>query len=205
MCRSVRNAQGTRIHLKPSLCAGNGVKKMYVGQYGFMATPAMSAVIRRRKLYGGFIMSASHNPAGPKEDWGIKFNYSSGEPAPEKITNEIFKYTESIKELKWADIPDVDLTKIGVTKFGDFEVEVIDFAKDYLELLQEVRLTLLLPLSLPSEYLNWTHGCECILKPLDPSACKGALLPGCFEAEPCSCSQQDCNQTRWCRSLTLQR
>ena len=32
-------------------------------------------------------MSASHNPGGPNEDWGIKFNYSSGEPAPEKITD----------------------------------------------------------------------------------------------------------------------
>jgi hypothetical protein len=30
---------------------------MYVGQYGYMATPTMSAVIRRRKLYGG-----SHSP-----------------------------------------------------------------------------------------------------------------------------------------------
>jgi Phosphoglucomutase/phosphomannomutase, alpha/beta/alpha domain I len=73
-----------------------------VGQNGVMATPAMSALIRRRKLYGGLIMSASHNPAGPKEDWGIKFNYKSGEPAPEKITNAIFDFTKNIKELKQA-------------------------------------------------------------------------------------------------------
>ena len=31
-----------------------------------------------------------------------------------------------------ADIPDVDLSKCGVTKFGDFEVEVIDPVVDYL-------------------------------------------------------------------------
>ena len=67
-------------------------------------------------------MSASHNPGGPKEDWGIKFNYSSGEPAPERITDAIFKYTQSIKELKSADIPDIDLAKIGNNKFGSFEV-----------------------------------------------------------------------------------
>eukprot|EP00959_Pyramimonas_sp_CCMP1952_P232942 4868389-Pyramimonas_sp.AAC.1 len=24
-------------------------------------------------------MSASHNPGGPEEDWGIKFNYTGGE------------------------------------------------------------------------------------------------------------------------------
>ena len=35
-----------------------------------------------------------------EEDWGIKFNYSSGEPAPEKITDKIFGFTQSIAELK---------------------------------------------------------------------------------------------------------
>ena len=70
-----------------------GVKKIVVGKDGVMATPAMSALIRRNGLYGGLIMSASHNPAGPKEDWGIKFNYTSGEPAPEKITDKIFDFT----------------------------------------------------------------------------------------------------------------
>ena len=73
-------------------------------------------------LAGGLIMSASHNPGGPKEDWGIKFNYSSGEPAPERITDAIFGYTQKISELKMADIPDVDLSKLGTSKFGDFEV-----------------------------------------------------------------------------------
>lgn len=79
-----------------------------------MATPAMSAMIRRRSLYGGLIMSASHNPGGPEEDWGIKFNYSGGEPAPERITNKIYDETMKIKELKMADIPEVDLNKVGV-------------------------------------------------------------------------------------------
>ena len=60
--------------------AGNGVGKMCVGQNGYLATPAASAVIRARKAYGGFIMSSLAQPSGPTEDWGIKFNYSSGEP-----------------------------------------------------------------------------------------------------------------------------
>ena len=64
------------------LAAGNGVKKILVGKDAIMATPAMSALIRRRALYGGLIMSASHNPGGPDEDWGIKFNYSAGGTAP---------------------------------------------------------------------------------------------------------------------------
>jgi phosphoglucomutase len=130
------NKEASQIIIK--LAAGNGVRKMYVGQNGFLATPAASAVIRARKAYGGFIMSASHNPGGPKEDWGIKFNYSSGEPAPEKITDEIYGFTQTVDTLKMADIPDVDLSKVGVTKFGDFEVEVIDPVADYLELAREV-------------------------------------------------------------------
>ena len=130
------NKEASQIIIK--LAAGNGVRKIYVGQNGFLATPAASSVIRARKAYGGFIMSASHNPGGPKEDWGIKFNYSSGEPAPEKITDEIYGFTQTVDTLKMADIPDVDLSKAGVTKFGDFEVEVIDPVADYLELAREV-------------------------------------------------------------------
>ncbi len=34
------------------LAAGNGFKKVVVGQDALIATPAMSALIRRRKLYG---------------------------------------------------------------------------------------------------------------------------------------------------------
>jgi len=129
------NKEASQIILK--LAAGNGVRKMYVGQNGILATPAASAVIRKRQAYGGLIMSASHNPAGPDEDWGIKFNYTGGEPAPEKITDEIYGYTQKVTALNMADIPDVDLSKVGVTKFGDFEVEVIDCVADYLELLKE--------------------------------------------------------------------
>lgn len=57
-------------------------------------------------------MSASHNPGGPDNDFGIKFNYRAGEPAPEKITDKIFAETQKISSLKMADIPDVDLSKV---------------------------------------------------------------------------------------------
>jgi len=130
------NKEASQIILK--LAAGNGVKKVVVGQNAILATPAASAIIREQKLYGGLIMSASHNPGGPDEDWGIKFNYNSGEPAPERITDEIFKYTETITELKFADIPDVDLAVVGTTEFDGFTVEVVESTADYLPLLQEV-------------------------------------------------------------------
>ena len=126
------NKEAAQIIIK--LAAGNGVKKILVGRNGFLCTPAASAVIRARKAYGGFIMSASHNPGGPTEDWGIKFNSSAGEPAPESLTDKIYGFTQSVKVLKMADIPDVDLTRDGVSTFGGFTVEVIDPVADYLTL-----------------------------------------------------------------------
>jgi len=35
-----------------------------------------------------------------------------------------------------AEIPDVDLSRLGVTKYGNFTVEVIDPVSDYLELME---------------------------------------------------------------------
>ncbi|KAJ8438038.1 hypothetical protein Cgig2_030019 [Carnegiea gigantea] len=102
---------------------------------------------------GGFIMSASHNPGGPEYDWGIKFNYSSGQPAPESITDKIYGNTLSlsglepvklmpellqISEIKMANIPDIDLSRLGITKFGNFTVEVVDPVADYVELMENV-------------------------------------------------------------------
>ncbi|KAG2715738.1 hypothetical protein I3843_03G094500 [Carya illinoinensis] len=130
------NREAAQIIIK--IAAGNGVGKVLVGKEGILSTPAVSAVIRNRKANGGFIMSASHNPGGPEYDWGIKFNYDSGQPAPESITDKIYGNTLSINEIKVADIPDVDLSRLGVTKYGNFSVEVVDPVSDYLELLESV-------------------------------------------------------------------
>lgn len=109
---------------------------------------------------GGIIMSASHNPGGPDEDFGIKFNYNSGEPAPERITDAIYDFTTSITELKMADIPDVDLTTVGVTKFGDFEVEVVDPVAVYKELLSKVPCR-----PAPWSMMIPSTACECVPQP----------------------------------------
>ncbi|KAE8664002.1 Phosphoglucomutase [Hibiscus syriacus] len=129
------NREASQIIIK--IAAGNGVGKILVGRDGIMSTPAVSAVIRKRKASmsifanGGFIMSASHNPGGPEYDWGIK-------PAPESITDKIYGNTLSISEIKMAEIPDVDLSRTGVTKFGKFTVEVVDPVSDHLELMESV-------------------------------------------------------------------
>lgn len=130
------NKEASQIIIK--IAAANGVGRILVGKDGIISTPAVSAIIRKRKADGGFIMSASHNPAGPNEDWGIKYNYKSGQPAPESITDKIYDNTMSISAIKMAEFPDVDLSTIGTTDLGSFTVEVIDPVEDYLALLREL-------------------------------------------------------------------
>ena len=130
------NREAAQIILK--IAAANGVARVLVGKGAIMSTPAASAVIRKYECLGGLIMSASHNPGGPEEDFGIKFNYSSGQPAPESITDKIYGLTQSIEEIQMVDFVDLDLDWEGVSTFGDFTVEVVDPVADYLELLKEV-------------------------------------------------------------------
>jgi phosphoglucomutase len=56
----------------------NGIARLVVGQHGLFSTPAVSAVIRQIKARGGIILTASHNPGGPTEDFGIKYNIANG-------------------------------------------------------------------------------------------------------------------------------
>ena len=65
------------------MAAANGFAKVIVGQGGILSTPAASHIIRKYQTLGGIILSASHNPAGPDEDFGIKYNTPNGGPAPE--------------------------------------------------------------------------------------------------------------------------
>lgn len=54
-----------------------------------LSTPAVSRLIRKKDnglfIHGGIILTASHNPGGPKNDFGIKFNCSNGGPAPDDV------------------------------------------------------------------------------------------------------------------------
>jgi phosphoglucomutase len=42
------------------------------------------------------MLSASHNPGGPDEDFGIKFNGANGGPAVESVTDAIFACTQRV-------------------------------------------------------------------------------------------------------------
>ena len=74
------------------MLAANGVKNIWVPQGGIMSTPAVSAAIRTReggKADGGIVLTASHNPGGPGEDFGIKYNLALGQPAGEDFTDVV--------------------------------------------------------------------------------------------------------------------
>lgn len=121
-----------------AMAAANGFGKVMVGQGGILSTPAASHVIRKYKTFGGIILSASHNPGGPHEDFGIKYNAGNGGPAPEKLTDAIFEKTKTISSFKTTDIETIDLDKIGTVKAGGMTVEVIDPVTDYAELMESL-------------------------------------------------------------------
>ncbi|MXQ09410.1 alpha-D-glucose phosphate-specific phosphoglucomutase [Alphaproteobacteria bacterium GH1-50] len=120
------------------MAAASGAKRVIVGQNALLSTPAASNLIRTRGTDGGVIMSASHNPGGIDEDFGVKFNTANGGPAPEEVTNRIFKATEEIGEYHILSAHDVDLSSVGMTSLGDMEIEVVDPVTDYAALMEEL-------------------------------------------------------------------
>jgi phosphoglucomutase len=82
------------------IAAANGFGRILVGRRGILSTPAASCVIRKRGAYGGVILSASHNPGGPDGDFGVKYNAGNGGPAPERLTEAIWKKSETIAQYR---------------------------------------------------------------------------------------------------------
>lgn len=121
-----------------AMAAANGFGKVMVGQGGILSTPAASHVIRKYKTFGGIILSASHNPGGPHEDFGIKYNAGNGGPAPEKLTDAIFEKTKAISSFKIADIDPIDIDTVGAVKAAGMTVEIIDPVADYAELMESL-------------------------------------------------------------------
>jgi phosphoglucomutase len=117
------------------MAAANGFGRVLVGQNGILSTPAASCVIRKHAAFGGIILSASHNPGGADGDFGIKYNTGNGGPAPEKITEAIYRNTESISRTLSVDAAEIDLSTLGSTTLAGMRVEVIDPVTDYAELL----------------------------------------------------------------------
>ncbi len=118
------------------MAAANGAAKVIVGQNALLSTPAASNLIRQRGTDGGLILSASHNPGGEAEDFGLKYNTPNGGPAPEWVTDRIFEATKTITEYRILVAHDVDLSALGTTRLGAMEVEVVDPVSDYAALME---------------------------------------------------------------------
>ncbi|MFB2550302.1 alpha-D-glucose phosphate-specific phosphoglucomutase [Ensifer soli] len=126
------------IQIAIKMAAANGFGRVLVGRGGILSTPAASNVIRKYKAFGGIVLSASHNPGGPTEDFGIKYNIGNGGPAPEKVTDAIFARTKSIDAYRIADVADINLDAEGTQDVAGMTVTVIDPVADYAELMAEL-------------------------------------------------------------------
>lgn len=124
------------------ICAANGVSRLLVGQNGILSTPAVSSLIRRNQALGGILLTASHNPGGPDNDFGIKFNCENGGPAVDQVTDKIYQLSTGITQYQIAEGLAIDISKLGVSSFTvnskPFTVEVIDQVADYVRLMKEI-------------------------------------------------------------------
>lgn len=100
-----------------------------------MSTPAVSSLIRHHKVLGmsipiaisatnlncissgGIVLTASHNPGGIRNDFGIKYNIENGGPAPDNLTDEIYELTTKISQYKITPDLDCDFQQPGIQHF----------------------------------------------------------------------------------------
>ena len=120
------------------MAAANGAARVIVGQGALLSTPAASHLIRLNRTDGGIILSASHNPGGPEEDFGVKFNMPNGGPAPEAVTEAMYRRTTEITEYRVLEAQDVDLGRIGRHQLGGMVVDVVDPVADYAALMESL-------------------------------------------------------------------
>ena len=138
------------IQIIVKMAVANGVRRVIVGQHGLLSTPAVSAIIREagpgwKKAFGSFILTASHNPGGPEEDFGIKYNCENGGPAPEKLTEAIYEITRTITAIKIANsFPDIDISTCGSTEVRSVDgtllvtVDVVSTTDCHVQLLKTI-------------------------------------------------------------------
>jgi phosphoglucomutase len=120
------------------MAVANDWGELLIGRQGLFSTPAVSHVIRHYRARGGIILSASHNPAGPEQDFGIKFNGENGGPASEALTEQIWSGSKSIKRYLIAEIADIDLDRETELQLGGTRVRIIDPVRDYADLMEKL-------------------------------------------------------------------
>ena len=120
------------------IAIANGVKRLVIAKDGFCSSPAISTIIRKYGLQGGFILTASHNPGGENSDFGIKYEVENGGGAPSEITDAIYENTKIISEYKTLNCDDIDISYIHKETISNTEIEIIDGFIDHVELLERL-------------------------------------------------------------------
>ncbi len=125
----------TAIQTIVKMAVAYDVGRILLGRSGILSTPAASCLIRKNHALAGIILSASHNPGGPDGDFGIKVNVANGGPAPESLTETIYRTSQRLTEYRIARIPDINLDRPGETVIGPTVVNIIDPVADYTDLM----------------------------------------------------------------------
>ena len=120
------------------MAAANGFGRVLVGKGGILSTPAASNLIRGHGAFGGLVLSASHNPGGPEEDFGIKYNTGNGGPAPERVTEAIHRRSREIDRYLIVEGGTLDIDRIGTSELDGMTVEIVDPVADYAALMERL-------------------------------------------------------------------
>ncbi len=120
------------------ICCAHKVGTIIVPQKGLLSTPAASDLIRTYSAIGGIILSASHNPGGIEGDFGVKLNVSNGGPAPETVTEKIYKCTQSLTNYQFLDVDIPSLDSEGCFDIYRTKLTVIDGVKRYVSLMEDI-------------------------------------------------------------------
>ncbi len=143
--------------------AANNITALFTGKP--TPTPAITMAIKKHKLSGGIILTASHNP--PKFN-GIKFKTKDAAPADGAVTAEI----ESLigkNEVKHADFD--ACIKEKTIKVVDIDNDYLNFIKHYIDfsVIKNKNISLLV------DYMHGT-GAGYFEKLLDKSRCRITAL-----------------------------
>lgn len=112
--------------LVAEVLAANGIKVIFSDKA--VPTPFVSLVIKNKKLDGGVVITASHNPPAYN---GIKIKASYASSADEGITKSVESF---LGKNKIKSVPMEEAVKSGSIKMVDLKSDYMDFVKSYIDL-----------------------------------------------------------------------
>ncbi|MEX1113429.1 MAG: alpha-D-glucose phosphate-specific phosphoglucomutase, partial [Patescibacteria group bacterium] len=86
----------------------------------------------------GIILSASHNPAGPHGDFGIKVNLANGGPSSDSVNCRIAERSAAIERYYIVTSEDVSLSALGTFALGRMRVDVVHAVGAYADLMESL-------------------------------------------------------------------